>query len=189
MDAEGRFIEEAAFCVPDTECTFSRLPGGYDGTTTLYQLFKSIWTRAKAEVQAARKISIVGVSMHEYLKPAFQFLFAGKSDDIELVFADKSLARFRGGKESDAQLDPLTPVSRLDQLLRGCCPKLRWNVPMMPDGSPASAALVQVDSRRPIRQYASFEEFIQNELGTQAEYRGLILTSVEHSYNPSGVRF
>jgi hypothetical protein len=177
MDDEGRFVEPAAFCVPDTQCIFSRLAGGYDGGTTLYELFKSIWTRARAEVQAASKISIVGLSMHEYLRPAFNFLFTGRTDKVELVVADKSLARFRGGRESDAQLDPLTPVSRLDQWLRECCPNLRWNVSMMAGGPARPGAIIEDISRMPIRLYGSFEEFILNELGAQERYRGVILTS------------
>jgi hypothetical protein len=187
MDDDGNFIKEDAFPCRDTECVSSRLAGGYNGATTVFELFKSIWTRAKAEVLAATKISVVGLSLHEYLMPGFKFLFGGKSGNIDLVVADKCLKRFAGGKESDAHFDPLTPVSRLARLLSTFCPNLTWNVPKIPEGFPRPPSTIEAMSRRPIKLHASFEEFILNELGTHTPYQSVVQTSEHRSYNPGGV--
>lgn len=153
--------------------------GGYAGPVSLYDLFTSVWKRARKEVQRASKISFVGLSIHEYLRPGFKFLFEGKSNPIELVVADASLQSFGSGRESDAHFNPLTPVSRLDQLLREICPDLRWNEDgSAPEGCPSSPDMISGLSRRPIRIHSSFKDFISNELRIEPEYQGVIRTSV-----------
>jgi hypothetical protein len=152
----------------------SQLTGAYNGPTTQFQLFKSIWTRAKAEVFAANRISIVGLSLHEYLIPGLRFLLEGKSGDIELVVADKCLQGFAGERQNEAQFDLLTPVARLDQLLRETCPDLRWNVQKGPSRVPIPPAKVEALVREPIVLHSSFEDFILKELGTGTSYRGVV---------------
>jgi hypothetical protein len=174
MNDDGSFIEEASFPALAIEARFSKSAGGHNGTTTMFQLFKSIWTRARAEVQAANKISIVGLSLHEYMRPAFQFLFGGKAGNTELVVADKCLSKFKDYEDSAAHFDPLSPVARIDQWLRIICPNLRWNekehelVPsiVLPGD--------QKNVRRPIRIRKSFEEFILNEIDMGFVPNGII---------------
>lgn len=43
---------------------------------TLHELCKAIWQRAQREIAEAEKISFVGLSMHEFLKPGLRNLFA-----------------------------------------------------------------------------------------------------------------
>ena len=171
---EGHFRPEDEFPCRDSQCLASQLTGAYNGPTTQFQLFKSIWTRAKAEVFAANRISIVGLSLHEYLIPGLRFLLEGKSGDIELVVADKCLQGFAGERQNEAQFDLLTPVARLDQLLRETCPDLRWNVQKGPSRVPIPPAKVEALVREPIVLHSSFEDFILKELGTGTSYRGVV---------------
>jgi hypothetical protein len=174
MDGAGQFIEQPQFPSLETQARFSLAAGGYNGATTLFELFKSIWTRARAEVLAANKISIVGLSLHEYMKPAFQFLFRDKIGNVELVVADTCLKKFKDYEDSAAHFDPLSPVARIDQWLREICPTLHWNEDEFDHKhhmvSPAPLAAV----RKPIRIRKSFEEFILNEVDTGFVPKGII---------------
>jgi hypothetical protein len=44
----------------------------------LYPLFRSIWQRARKEIQEADKISFVGLSFGAFLEPELKYLFNGK---------------------------------------------------------------------------------------------------------------
>jgi hypothetical protein len=54
----------------------------------LKNLFRGIWERAQRDVQAAKKISFVGLSMHEYLFDGLKYLFKDKSGQAEVVIAN-----------------------------------------------------------------------------------------------------
>ena len=83
--------------------------------TEFFPLFKTIWERARKEVQGAARLSFVGLSMHDYLEPGVRFLLKGKRGHVDLVVAD---------------IKPQKPVERLDRWLRGFCPDLRWTTPI-----------------------------------------------------------
>jgi hypothetical protein len=139
--------------------------GGYEGEIGLHELFEAIWKRARKEVQQATKISFVGISLHNYLRSGLKFLFAGKQGNVELVVADKSLDKFKDYEDSAVHFDALSPIARLDQMLREYCPKLRWNVLESNSSLGAIETLgLDADSRRPIRIRKSFEEFILKDL-------------------------
>jgi len=60
----------------------------YQPAGQLYDLLVGIWNRAQREVQAAKKISFVGLSMHEFLFDGLQFLFKDKKGTVEVVVAN-----------------------------------------------------------------------------------------------------
>ena len=118
---------EGEFCLSDGTDAVQRR-GAYDGNVTLGQLFAAIWKRAQKEVTRATKISFVGLSMHEFLNPAFKFLFANRKEDAALVCANKDHERFRGtGKErfGEIHLNPLSPTFKLRKVLEQVCSALK----------------------------------------------------------------
>lgn len=174
MDSSGIFIEQSFFPNMETQARFSLAAGGYNGATTMFELFKSIWTRARAEVLAANKISIVGLSLHEYMKPAFQFLFGDKTGNAELVVADIGLKKFKDHEDPAAHSDPLSPIARIDQWLREICPGLRWNEQEFEREHPILLREPIYKGRKLIRIRKSFEEFILNEIDTSFVPKGVI---------------
>jgi hypothetical protein len=174
MDDAGKFIDQSLFPSLEIQARFSQAAGGYNGATTMFELFKSIWTRARAEVLAANKISIVGLSLHEYMKPAFQFLFRDKIGNVELVVADTCLKKFKDYEDSAAHFDPLSPVARIDQWLRETCPTLHWNEDEFDRDHRIVSPVPPTAVRKPIRIRKSFEEFILNEVDTRFAPKGII---------------
>lgn len=79
----GGFVEQSAFPFKDE---------------LLYTQFRGIWERARREVQAAEKISFVGLSMHPFMLDGFRYLFEGKSGAVEIVVANKDNVPFEQGK-------------------------------------------------------------------------------------------
>ncbi len=68
---------------------------------SLHDIFLAVWNRAKIEVQAASKISFVGISMHDYLRGGFRFLFHGINSKVNLTITDKqSIGNSTGAYES-----------------------------------------------------------------------------------------
>ena len=153
---DNSFINETDFSCHEKIDEQGLGHGGYIGNISLFHLFKSIWTRARAEVQSAGKVSFVGLSMHEYLTPALKYLFAKKTGVINLVNADDWFKNWPQG--TTAHFDPLSPAARIEELLKKICPKLRWNEPVntLPERNPLAP--------HQIRVRGSFAEFILKEM-------------------------
>lgn len=130
INDDGTFIEENIF----------RSKGNLPD---LHKILTAAWTRARAEVQAAKKISFVGLSMHEYLNWGFKFLFHGKKGKIQLAVTDKDSAQ-RGRDLPPNMYDPLSPTARISKLRDTVCPEMQWN---------------------PFEPRQNFEEFIIKEMG------------------------
>ena len=107
ISPKGSFVSKDKFRRADQRQTTSDVK--------LFPLFKAIWERARKEVQDAAKLSIVGLSMHDYLKPGLRFLLQGKRGQVDLVVADTK---------------PQRPVNRLQHWLKEICPDLRWTTPI-----------------------------------------------------------
>jgi hypothetical protein len=122
------------------------------------RVWSNVWKRARAEVQAAKKISFVGLSAHHYLEFGFQYLFAEKEGHCEFVVANVAnkefLELFNGGEG----LQPFTPAGRIYHMLRKCSKDK-----LQPSRSKA-------DHRRghttgsPVTPRYSFEDFIAWEM-------------------------
>jgi hypothetical protein len=91
------------------------------------EVFTDIWQRAREEVQRAKKISFVGISMHDFLLPGLKYMFEGKSDDYWLIVANKDMeldvreiSPSRGG-EPRKLFHPTSSVSRIRTALTGLC--------------------------------------------------------------------
>jgi hypothetical protein len=120
IDEKGKFRAKSAFCLQESCDENGRRPGDYEGQHDLHDLFVAIWTRARSEILAATKISFVGLSMHDFLEPAFRFLFQGKKTNARIVFANKELERFRSVDE--AYGNPRSPVCKVRRLLKRIWP-------------------------------------------------------------------
>ncbi len=83
---------------------------------TTYTLFKGIWERAKREIEAARKISFVGLSVHPFLKGGLEYLFDGKGSQVEVVMANPLSANWRQ--------TPSSPAYYLNEMLKEVAPNM-----------------------------------------------------------------
>lgn len=109
---EGGFVEEKLFPLQTPR--------------SLYGLFRGIWERAKREVQAADKISFVGLSMHSFLLDGLKYLFEGKEGKTEVVVANPDKADFVGGKrERHWSRYTHTAAYTVSQVLNGVAPKMK----------------------------------------------------------------
>jgi len=96
INDQGTLLDQKEFCLDDGPDRVCDRQGGYIGPIKLHQLFVSIWKRARIEVNFATKISFIGLSMHDFLNPAFLFLFSQRKADVELVCANKDHQKFGG---------------------------------------------------------------------------------------------
>jgi hypothetical protein len=146
IDSEGNFMDEVKFCLPEQSDSNGRRQGGYAGPNNLYQLFTSIWKRARKEITAATKISFVGLSMHGFLEPAFKFLFQEKENNAEIIVANTDLVHFI--KDTDFKR-PANPATKVRKLLEDV-----WVKRLIEKGILALR----------IRTQESFEDFIKYEM-------------------------
>jgi hypothetical protein len=70
----GEFVSQDKFGAAEGSLAKSEKRLGDSGS--YYEIFKAIWQRAQNELVDAEKISFVGLSMHEFLKPGLKFLFS-----------------------------------------------------------------------------------------------------------------
>jgi hypothetical protein len=138
LNEQGEFRPKDEFCLYQNtkdHCPFD-----------IHELFVAIWKRAQREINSAEKISFVGLSMHEFLNPAFAYLFREKTDGAKIVVANKELERFR--VEDHVRNNPRSPVFKIEKLLKNVWP---WRK------RPGNT----ITSPRP---HDTFEEFIRNEM-------------------------
>ena len=170
MAEDGTLVANDSFALRDevtsTNSGNLRQGGRLESDPDLHSLFRAIWQRAREEVFKADKISFIGLSMHEYLNPEFQFLFSGKAGGIRLVVTDFN-GPISSGVYIQDRLDPLRPPGRVARLLRQYCPRLRWNVDIPLRGEDGrEIATFPIPDR--IKVVGSFTEFILNEMGSTA---------------------
>jgi hypothetical protein len=124
MTDNGDFIPKDQFPIRDQPQRIQDYQFRDGGRTpfdsSLHEIFTTIWTRAREEVQAADKISFVGLSMHDYLRPGFRYLFKGKTGKIRLAITDRdSLAK-------RPPYEPLSPTARVGALRDEICTQMQW---------------------------------------------------------------
>lgn len=126
MTKDGSFVSEQEFQLHEalaSNSIFIQQIG-----RPLYLLCKAIWERAQREIVDAEKISFIGLSMHEFLKPGLRYLFAervrkfkesetkDRDYGLEIIFADPSTGtpseNYRKLPRSNS------PVARLVKMLR-----------------------------------------------------------------------
>jgi hypothetical protein len=82
-------------------------------------LFQGIWERARREVQAADKISFVGLSMHSFLTDGLKYLFEGKKNGVEVCLANPENQAFvTGNPKSHWASQPSSPAYKLKATLK-----------------------------------------------------------------------
>ena len=154
----GEIINEREFCLKH-DCDPEAAQGGYGGIR-LHQIFESIWKRARREINAATTISFVGLSMHEFLTPAFKYLFQERKNDAQLVCANWEHRNFSGGSAQqrvvEVGMNPLSPTFKLRRLLKEICPFLK--------GANSYGTMTWPDQGPTVRIREDFKDFIANEM-------------------------
>ena len=138
---------------------------------TLYELCKAIWQRAQREIAEAEKISFVGLSMHEFLKPGLRYLFAERvrkhnaqktithnfDYTLEIVLACPDV--WLPGEIFRTQARPNSPVAKLAEMLCGANPnmagKIKGQIMSRDSGKKAVGGIICYDN---------FKSFIEAEL-------------------------
>jgi hypothetical protein len=126
-----------------------------------FTLFVSIWERARKEVEAADKISFVGLSMHEYLKLGLRYLFQDKRESVEVVVANPLNERFRDGRARN-RLSPNSPCMKAGDVIaevsekRVLCRYSRRDA--------VNAHFAPENTQQCITPRYSFADFIEHEL-------------------------
>jgi len=157
LDDKRSFLSELDFCLREQMGIFQHRQGGYDGHITLHQLFMAIWKRARKEINRATKISFVGLSMHDFLDPAFEFLFAERKANAAIVCVNRDHRNFRSQDDVEAHTSARSPTFKLRRLLKRICPAIT-GVPNRGERQ------VWLDGGATVRVRETFEEFIQNEM-------------------------
>lgn len=136
----------------------------------LYPLFRALWQRARADIQAADKISFVGLSIGPFMEPELKFLFDGKSGIVEAVVANPEAAKYR---DLPDPFHPVTFCGKMLDLFERICPGMYCDRSLrddgakppeprnetLPEGHPLTARQA---SRMTIRD--GFSDFIRNEM-------------------------
>lgn len=168
INSDGTFYPKESFKLKDPihdHDTAWRTGGRQATDPSTHEIFTSVWTRAREEVLAAKKISFVGLSLHEYLNFGFKYLFDGKQGEIDLVVTDRHSRQNFGQNAIRADLNPLSPGAKALKLLQRYSPAVKAN----------AGTTVILDRGVTKRRYRSegdavrlrldFEEFITEELG------------------------
>lgn len=84
FDESGDLITEQEFIFvkgisDDFESRFGR---------EFFRVYQEIWKAARKAVQAASRISFVGLSMHPYMEPGLKWLFEGKTGQVRVTIAN-----------------------------------------------------------------------------------------------------
>jgi hypothetical protein len=173
---EGEFIPEDEFIYVKGE----RDPQKQLDGRQLFKHFNLMWKNAKLVVENANKISFVGLSMHDYLKSGFNFLFKdfGKFSEskqklaergirdtsftpVEVVVANTDNENY---KNAETTSHPNSPCGKVLEFLVKNVPNLNYLRSSSEfDGilkdNPGSSVDVGITPRY------SFSEFIQREMG------------------------
>jgi hypothetical protein len=167
VGTDGAFHSPEAFKLKDEPYTnrLSTRAGGRSAVDPhVHDIFTTIWSRAREEVQAASKISFVGLSLHEYLNFGFKYLLSGKSGDIDLVVTDSQSRQKLGGMAIKSDLNPVSPAARALKLLKNYAPAVNANpgVSVVSDrGTDKRKVRSQGDV---VRLRSNFEDFINEEV-------------------------
>jgi hypothetical protein len=121
-----RYIKEK-FCLTDRDLYSAGSELSYM-TTDIHSVFDAIWTQAQRVVSNASRISFVGLSMHEYLKPGLRLLFNVRArwfsqrlnsafQNIDVVIANPDAQKSNGKMAQNYQ-----------KVLEEVCPQLQPSI-------------------------------------------------------------
>ncbi|HWN96486.1 MAG TPA: hypothetical protein VNT99_15765, partial [Methylomirabilota bacterium] len=121
-DRKSFCLQDGMFFRTDSNLSYSTMHGD------IYCLFEAIWKRAQVEISEAARISFVGMTMHDYLKPGLAQLFAARTyvinnphysnaANVEVVIANP-----------DAVKPDTTMVRDYSEVLREACPRLATTI-------------------------------------------------------------
>jgi hypothetical protein len=161
FDVSGDFIDEDAFIF----VTQAQTKQQKDAGRALFRLYRTIWYGAKTAVDAAHRISVVGLSMHPFLEDGLKYLFGSKSGAVETVIANPDNDLFR---EAQNRLHPSSLCGRVSDVLGRVAPKVKCVKSRSENDGTFNCVDVDVDptqeTERSVTPRYSFEEFIQREM-------------------------
>ena len=160
VSSEGRLLDQTEFDTAVGENWQHR---------SLYPLFRDLWQRARDDIQAADKVSFVGLSLGPFIEPELRFLFSGKKGIIQAVVANPEHKKHNHYPEFHSR----TPCGKVLDLFQKICPSLCCNR----SDSEAGCILTERRGEQEPSMYISdprdaseitarhdFADFIQNEL-------------------------
>jgi hypothetical protein len=150
-------------------------------TPAVHSLFRGVWEKARRAVQAADKISFVGLSMHEYLNDGFSYLFhnfgkvsdpkiqhwiaRGEMDEnkpkgVQVVVANPENDNFQN---TERGFHPASPCGKVAEMLRKVASNLKFIRSSSEDvggfhGTPEDIVEFGITPRN------SFKEFVEREM-------------------------
>jgi hypothetical protein len=145
-----RFVSEDEFILAK-ECETRDQP---EQGQRLFKHFVSMWQAAEQKVADAKKISFVGLSMHEFLDKGFRYLLKNNRNDVQIVVANPDNQHF---KDDTTLLNPDSPCGKVAALLKNVAPDMKWRY----SGMSNSLTMTEKISITP--RY-SFKEFIEREM-------------------------
>jgi hypothetical protein len=159
IDKNNRFVNKESFLPFENLAQID--PYFQAAGRTLYDICSAIWQRAQREIENAKKISFIGLSMHEFLKPGLSYLFANrnlvtktKSDNLEIVLAcPGSLAH---GTKFSGEHHPNSLARKLLSMLGEVCEPIKDKRWLPPDHGKSGTGQIVC--------YEDFESFIKSEL-------------------------
>ena len=127
----------------------------FSNSHALYNLFDGIWEKARREVQAAEKISFIGLCMHDFLVGGLEFLFKDRKTPVEVVVANPDNADLGSGElQQNWGNLPHTPAYAVNEVLRKVAPDMqRFGIDQQYGKNPGGITLVR-----------DFAEFIKTQM-------------------------
>jgi hypothetical protein len=132
----------------------------------LYPLFRSIWQRARREIQEADKVSFIGLSLSPFLEPELKYLFAEKKGIIEVVVANPENSKY---KDYSYPFHSRTLCGKVLDMFERACPSLccnrsnnegrisHYNNPDIVYSSMTPRAASEITARNDFAEFVHFE--------------------------------
>jgi hypothetical protein len=92
---------------------------------SLYSLFSRIWSQARIEVEAAKKVSFVGLSMHQFMFDGLRFLFQDKTGELEVCVANpENVTGVQGKSATHWAKQPHSHAYNIHETLKKVAPNI-----------------------------------------------------------------
>jgi hypothetical protein len=153
FDQDGAFIDKEAFIF----CKNTKVPEEKAQALLLYALYKTIWEGAREAVQNAKKISFVGLSMHDYLDAGLRYLFQNKTGPVDIVVANPINEQFID-QYLPSHEHPGSPCEHIANLFQAVARGMAFS-----DNARAFDGVID-GKKRIVRTRNSFREFIAKEM-------------------------
>jgi len=124
--------------------------------SSVYELFRGIWERARREVQSADKVSFVGLSLHSLIHDGLKYLFEVKKKSFEVCLANRENTPFDRQRVVETHWNnlPNSPAAKLAKTIGKVAPGVSWSGrPLPKQRDPGDITLV-----------SDFESFVRTQM-------------------------